>query len=256
MVRIAHRLRVVSFLIAGLLCLLPQIARAQQNIGTNNNIGSTSNLGSTSNIGNTSNIGTGSSSATTQGGTGTTAASDFALDRPAISTDVNELTASMQSGFVGTSDLNTQFLGVEGSGEGANTQASRQFTTRTPGQNINQGTQRQPLYRTFGPNNMPYRSPHAIGFQVNRPPERSVNVTLQRTVRILSGRRPQFRNVQFEVSGASTVTLRGSVANERDLKMALLYVRMEPGVDRVVNELQVSSLDPIPPAPPAASASE
>ena len=56
--------------------------------------------------------------------------------------------------------------------------------------------------------------------------------------------------MQFEVA-ANTVTLRGSVANERDLKMALLYVKMEPGVNRVVNELQVSSLDPIPPAPPA-----
>jgi osmotically-inducible protein OsmY len=249
MLKTADTPRLIPFLIAGLLCTLSHVAHAQQ-FGTNQ--------GNQGTITSGTNMGT-SQGTNTQSGGGTASDAGLNLEGPVVSEDAAEAIERQASGFVGADQAGADFAGVLGAGQNANTQSNRQFTTRTPGQNINQGTQRQPLYRTFGPNNIPYRSPHKIAFQVNRPRERSVDLSLRRNVRILSSRRPQFRNVQFEVSGEKTVTLRGFVANERDLKMAMLYVKMEPGVDRVINELEVSyarSAPQTPPAPPTPSASQ
>lgn len=243
MFRTTHTSRLIAFFAAGLLCSLTHVVHAQQS-GTDQG---------TTNATNGTNTGT-NQGTDAGGGAGDTDGAGLSLEGPEVSEDAAAAIERQATGFVGRDEATTEFAGVAGAGENANAQSNRQFTTRTPGQNV-QPTQRQPLYRTFGPNSVPYRSPHKIAFQVNRPRRRSVDLTLQRTVRILSSRRPQFRDVQFEVSGDNTVTLRGSVANERDLKMAMLYVKMEPGVDRVVNELQVSSRDPIPPAPPTPSAS-
>jgi len=241
MFRITHLIHFVPILAALLLCSLSDLAQAQQATG----LGTTG----TTTGGTTGGSTTGSQSSTTaQTGTGGTG---LTLNQPALTTDITQLAQEMATGFVGTTDpTSNTFMGVTGAGENANNQ-SRQFTTRTPAQNINQGSQTQPMYRTFGANNVPYRSPHLIGFQVTRPADRSVDLTLRPRVAVLNDRRPQFRNVEFAVTGENTVTLRGSVETERDIKMAMLFVKMEPGVKNVVNELQVSSITPIPLTPPA-----
>lgn len=243
MYRIAQTPRLIPLLAFGLIWSLTPVAEAQQFGNDNQQQSGTGNTNAGSNQGTNA-----------QSGGGSAEEAGLNIEGPVVSEDAAAAIERQATGFVGAGEAGTDFAGVFGAGENANTQSNRQFTTRTPGQNINQGTQRQPLYRTFGQNNVPYRAPHKIAFQMNRPRTRSIDLSLRRKVRTLSSRRPQFRNVQFEVSGADTVTLRGFVANERDLKMAMLYVKMEPGVDRVVNELQVSSLDSVPPAPPTPSA--
>lgn len=225
--------RLYTLLIAALACAIGQLAQAQQTGGGTTGGGTTT-------------------GGTTGGATGTgTSDNSITLDRPELTTDIDELAQEQESGFVGTSDINTDFLGVNGAGENANNQSNRQFNTRTQNQNVNQGTQTQPMYRTFGANNTPYRSPHKIAFEVHRPPGRSIDLSLVRNVRILSSRRPQFESVQFVVTEANTVTLRGTVASEDDLKLAMLYVKMESGVDRVINELQVTAVNPTPLTPAA-----
>lgn len=236
MIRLVNSQRFLPLLIALLVCSPASLVHAQQTGNTGGNNTGGTNTG-------------GTNSGTTAGESGS--ASDISLTRPELTTDIESLSAEMQSGFVGTSDINTEFLGVNAAGENATNQANRQFNTRTQSRNVNQGTQTQPLYRTFGPNNTPYRSPHKIAFPVDRSLGRNLDLSVRQNVRILSSRRPQFQGVQFVVSDANTVTLRGTVASDDDLKLAMLYVKMNPGVDRVINELQVSSADPAPQLPSA-----
>lgn len=178
-------------------------------------------------------------------------ASDFQLDRPELVTDISEASEQMQSGFVGTNENEELFFGSSGTGENANSRANRNFNTRTQGQNVNQG-QTQPLYRTFGTNNVPYRSPHLIAFEVPKADGRVVTLKMDRRLRSLSTQRPQFRNIQFILSESNTVTLKGSVASQSDKQLAYLYLKMEPGVDRVVNDLQIQTVNSqIPPTPSA-----
>lgn len=232
-------LRLVPFLTAILLsCCFTHVARGQQ-LTTNQGTGGTTNTGGGTTSGN---------QAASTAGQATTA-ENFALQ-----TDISQLTQEMATGFVGTDEANSTFLGVAGAGENANTQADRRFTSRTPGRNVNQGTQTQPIYRTFGANNVPYRAPHKIAFQITRPADRSIDLTMRPKIETLTNRRPEFQNVEFEVSAKSTVTLRGTVGTERERRMAMLFAKMEPGVKQVVNELQVSSVTPIPLTPPAGAA--
>jgi len=180
---------------------------------------------------------------------------DLSLDRPELITDINELAEQQQSGFVGTNEQEDLFFGASQTGENASNSGNRNFNTRSQSQNINQG-QTQPMYRTFGTNNVPYRSPHKIAFSIPASQGRVVDLKLGQHVRKLSARSPQFRNIVYEMPTARTVVLKGFVPGKGDKQLAELYIKMEPGVDRVINQLQVGQPTPVPPVPPLPSATQ
>jgi|GEM_PF-1961348 len=192
---------------------------------------------------------------TDTGSTGGEAGSTISLARPELTTDINEITEQMGTGFVGTNEQEDLFFGASQAGENANNRSNRNFNTRSQSQNVNQG-QTQPMYRTFGSNNVPYRSPHKIAFTVPESDGRVLDLKLTQRVRKLSIRSPQFQNIVYDLSDSRTVILKGFVPSEDDKQLAQVYMKMEPGVDRVINELQVGLPTPIPPAPALPSAAQ
>jgi hypothetical protein len=199
--------------------------------------------------------GVASAQQTDAGDTGGQAASDFSLARPELTTDINELTEQIGTGFVGTNEQEELFFGASQAGENANNRSNRNFNTRSQSNNVNQG-QTQPMYRTFGSNNVPYRSPHKIAFAVPESNGRVMNLIVEQRVRKLSVNLPQFRNVVFALPESRTVILKGFVPSESDKHLAQVYMKMEPGVDKVINQLQVGVPTPIPPAPALPSATQ
>ncbi|MBS0264807.1 MAG: BON domain-containing protein [Planctomycetes bacterium] len=76
--------------------------------------------------------------------------------------------------------------------------------------------------------------------------------TAVKTQTALTGRftklanKEQFKSIDIQMDG-SVVVLRGEVASEKDVKLASILARMEPGVRTVQNELKVATADaPIP----------
>ncbi|MBD3675960.1 MAG: BON domain-containing protein [Planctomycetaceae bacterium] len=183
---------------------------------------------------------------TQSGGGGTD--SGISLDRPQLTTDITQISEQQQTGFVGTTEQDDLFFGAAQAGQNANNQSNRNFNTRTANRNVNQ-RQVQPMYRTFGTNNVPYRSPHKIAFEVPEANGRVVDIRLSQHVRKLATRLPKFGDVVYEMTEPRTVVLKGFVPTERDKKLAMVYVKMEPGVDQVINQLQVGQPTPTPPAP-------
>ena len=112
------------------------------------------------------------------------------------------------------------------------------------------------MYRTFGSNNVSYRSPHKISFAVPESNGLVMNLKVEQRVRKLSVNLPQFRNVVFALPESRTVILKGFVPSESDKQLAQVYMRMEPGVDKVINQLQVGTPTPIPPAPALPNATQ
>lgn len=188
-----------------------------------------------------------------QTGGGASSEGGISLDRPELTTDITEISERIQTGFVGTTEQEELFFGSSQAGENANNRGNRNFNTRTANQNVNQG-QTQPMYRTFGTNNVPYRSPHKIAFEVPEANGRVVDIRLSQRVRKLANRSPVFSNVVYDMPHSRTVVLKGFVPSEGDKKLAMFYVKMEPGVDQVINQLQVGQPTPIPPAPPLPNA--
>ena len=81
-----------------------------------------------------------------------------------------------------------------------------------------------------------------LGFSAPAPREDEISVTV---LRHLQATLPDLDSNSFEVSVEEGVAiLRGSVASERDRKMAALLVGFEPGIGQVRNELTVASLSP------------
>jgi len=182
----------------------------------------------------------GSQSGTTAQGTGAGGAASAFLPAEGL---VNTTSPTGQTGgFVGRNTTGA-FVGQQQAGQQAgqngrgnlnsfSNQLGRGNTQQQQFRNTNQGTA----------NNTPqvrYQQRIAFPYRTIAAPE--VTSTLQGRFDRLSERNTELAGLGVEWAGDGTVTLTGTVPDERSRKLAESLTRLEPGVRRVDNQLQVAS---------------
>lgn len=76
-----------------------------------------------------------------------------------------------------------------------------------------------------------------VAFDFPAPPAERLQTAVTRQVSFVSKTRPQFKDIQVTAGAAGEIVLTGSVASERDSRLAAKLARLEPGVRNVRNEL-------------------
>ena len=145
------------------------------------------------------------------------------------------------SGFVGRDDNAGRFVGDQRLGQqlGRTFSSTRRFDTR--------GTGTRGGRLGFRPSGLPaatvtqlrFRPQQRIAFQYPAPRPRQLSATVEQRLRMLSRRGRPLAGLQVQVDQSGTVVLQGQVASEEARKLAVALVRLEPGVRRVVDRLQV-----------------
>ncbi|HUG19452.1 MAG TPA: BON domain-containing protein [Planctomycetaceae bacterium] len=148
------------------------------------------------------------------------------------------LTEQMGTGFIGQGNTET-FVGANQAAQNAGQAQNRNFQPVNQGQNPNQFNQNLPTTTGTGVGAIRYRPPFKLAFDMPRPTSRNVDLNLTRKIRNLTSKKPMFAAVAFVVSEPNTVTLTGTVKSEADRQLAQLYMKMEPGVDKVIDQLTV-----------------
>lgn len=161
---------------------------------------------------------------------------------------------SGQEGFLGRGDA-TEFLGrmAQGQSTGQNSGGRNSSTRNNRGANNTTsqfGGQGGFNFSPFGsggldtansgPTNSQVRPVLQIAFDV---PTVTIEISNQRiTSRMVEvgARVPRLKGVQGIVTDGGVLTLRGSVKELKDRKLAEAMARLEPGVRKVVNELDVA----------------
>jgi hypothetical protein len=150
--------------------------------------------------------------------------------------EFGQLSEQMGGGFVGQRNPDV-FVGANQVAMNAGQAQTRNFQQVNRGQNPNQFNQPLQTTRGAGVRAIQYRAPHRIAFTTPPTPSRSVNLNLARKIENLSSRQSVFSGVVFNVAEDNTVTLTGTVNSESDRQLANLYMKMEPGVGKIVDEL-------------------
>lgn len=144
--------------------------------------------------------------------------------------------------FVGSDAANgSRFVGMSQAGTGEALQSAVDDTLRveTTAEQVNR------LVEPVIPPRLRLNAPRLeLGFAARPQPTQQVQLT---AVQRLHSTLPSLDPDSFEVLVADGVTtLRGSVASERDRRMAELLLSFEPGIGRIQNELTVTTQDPLP----------
>ncbi len=162
---------------------------------------------------------------------------------PQITTELGQLSSTIgQGGFVGRSDTAGRFVGnvmagqqgVQGTNVGGFGGGGRgQFGGRGGGFNP------QGNFNRTNQNRRTIRPQLRIGFEVTPIPAADVESNLATQMQRLETSRPELDGIEVQVGADRVAVLRGQVASEEDKKLAAMYVRLEPGVRDVRNELTV-----------------
>lgn len=243
-----HRILPYAALLA-VVCL-PTIAPAQANRGstTNGAFGQTS-LGGTSGA-SPSGLGTGMtqgmSAGSAQSGSGAggggvnTGGSTFGQ---ATGTNMQNLQAGGQTGFIGQSSANNAQNFFASGQRGATTQnfnALRQLATKSRQNQFNQ-QQAQRGGRTGAQAQSQFRVPLRIGFVPTPVRQNIIGPIIAGRLTKVPGM-SQLGKIEASLEGDRTVVLRGTVATEADRQLAEGLARLEPEVMAVRNELVVGSV--------------
>ncbi len=221
-------MRRYAFTACFLVCLLmlPELAEAQSSRSSSGTGGSSASSNRQSSS--TARAGSGGTNRQT-GQTGQQSAIDTAAGTS------ERIDRSISTGFVGTGDSGTGFIG--------NSQATnRQNGLQTPNFQQRQGAQGQGGKPS---KDSPVRPVVRLGFDVSQ-----LNFSASQDSPAITGRidtklqqrftaRDQFAGVNVSRISSDGVVLEGVVRSERDRKLAEAYLRLEPGVQTVENRLQV-----------------
>ncbi len=144
--------------------------------------------------------------------------------------------------FVGSvSADSSRFVGMSqaGTGEGLQSAVDDTLQVETTAERVNR------LVEPVVPPRLRLNAPRLeLGFAARPQSTQQVQVT---AVQRLQSTLPGLDSDSFEVSVAEGVaTLRGSVASERDRRMAELLLSFEPGIGRIQNEMTVATQHPTP----------
>lgn len=153
---------------------------------------------------------------------------------------LGQLSEQMGTGFIGQGAPDS-FVGANQAAQNAGPAQTRNFQQANQGQNPNQFNQNLPTTTGTGVGAIRYRPPFKLAFNMPRPSSRNVDLNLTRKISNLTSKKPMFAGVAFVVSEQNTVTLTGTVKSEADRQLAQLYIKMEPGVDKVIDQLTVES---------------
>ena len=200
---------------------------------TNPSASSTSSMGATSGLGNTGRAtggnvgGVGNNSANRTAGNGQSALGQSLFNQ-----------GNNQNGFIGGRNQQQQFIG--GNQRTGQQQQSNQLGNRSQAGRMNLDD-----FNSTNQQNQPtqnqrrvIRPQQKIAFEVPPRSETEIRSTLQTRFDGLS-QQPALRDVTFELDAKGVATLRGSVETESAKQLAANFVRLEPGVRKVVNELTV-----------------
>jgi osmotically-inducible protein OsmY len=121
---------------------------------------------------------------------------------------------------------------------GSNNPNSRQNTNRN----------RQDSGGSAGQNSTSIRTTFRAGFDYPKPKPNQLKTTLTRRLALMSSIQTQ-APIRVEVQGRTTI-LRGVVATDHDRFLAESMIRLEPGVEKVKNELEVENPTPEDSTPP------
>lgn len=154
---------------------------------------------------------------------------------------------STGSGFVGRGDSEGRLVGRQQAGQQGNSRSANQprnFNNRSA-TNFNN---RSNSFNRFGRSTSrtgTFRPVQKIAFSYPRRATSTVSVSLKARFDDLSQlpNRAVLDGVSFDVDDAGMVTLRGTVDSERSRRLAMSFVRLEPGVRSVKNELTVNEAD-------------
>ncbi len=168
----------------------------------------------------------------------------MSLEGPQISTELGSLSEQMSTGFIGRN--------TDGTFVGAN-QSTQNNLAATQTQNRNQNATRVNQNQFQQPNNQQtqqpsrfssivYRPPHKVAFTAPTRPSVQINTRLSAlTQKFVQRGRPEFAGIQFQIADDNTVTLLGTVPSADARQMVQLMTQMEPGVYKVVNQLEVAA---------------
>ena len=147
------------------------------------------------------------------------------------------------TGFAGRGDASQNFVGgglldAQGqAGAGRGGQNQFQQLNRTQGQ-LQQGRGTQPT----GPSRSErVRARHRVAFAYSPRPRSELTTRLQSRFRSLATRQPEASGVQVSFDDRGNATLTGTVASADRARFVEALARLEPGVRRVDNQLQVGS---------------
>lgn len=193
---------------------------------------------------NTGRTTTGSTNRTTStAGSTTGQQQQMSLAGPQIS-ELGTLSDQMSTGFIGRN--------TDGSFVGAN-QSTQNNQTTTQAQNRNQNATRVNQNQFQQPNNQQmqqpsryssivYRAPHRVAFTAPARPASVIETRLTTLADKFAKRgKAEFSGIQISVAEDNTVTLTGTVPDAEARQKAQLMTQMEPGVYKVVNQLEVAS---------------
>jgi hypothetical protein len=188
---------------------------------------------------------------TQQNQTGTQAQTG-SVDQPQLNA-LGTLSDQMGTGFIGRSEDST-FVGANQNTANATQVSVATQNRQGQGTRVNEGQFQQPGNQQMGAqgsgySSIRYRPPHKLAFA---PPVRAATEIDARLVKLsqrIAARRPSLAGIQFDITGANTVRLSGSVGSADDRQIAQLIAQMEPGVRTVDNRLEVlPATDTVPAA--------
>ena len=176
----------------------------------------------------------------TGGGQASLGSSDTSVVQDLGTPEFGELSSQMGTGFIGQNAPET-FVGGNQAAQQAGQRQARNFQQNAGGQNVNQQfNQNRQVTQSTGTRAIRYRAPHVLAFNIPRQASRDVNLSLTSNLSKLSNRVQKFSGVSVAVS-ENVVTMSGTVSSESERQLALLYMQMEPGVDKVVDQLSIVS---------------
>ena len=145
-----------------------------------------------------------------------------------------------QSGFIGGRNQQQQFIGGnQQTGANQNRQQANQGNRAQQGRNNLDDLNGMNQQNQSGANQRrTIRPQQKVAFDVPRRTETEIRSTLQTRFDGLS-EQPALRGVTFHLDADGVATLSGSVETASAKQLAANFVRLEPGVRKVVNELTV-----------------
>ncbi|MCA8982922.1 MAG: BON domain-containing protein [Planctomycetaceae bacterium] len=223
-----NKLLLPTLLVTGCLCadLTPLAAQTRSNTGATTGGGNVrANTGTTATSGQRGGTGTGRTAATGQADTGinTDAGSSASINR------------EFGDGFIGRSDSAGRFVGNEQAAPQRLNQQTPDFGQRPA--NNGQGGQASKESQVRPTLRIAFDTSVAnSGFNARAPlPLRGIEARLSDRLATSS----QFAGVQISTTDEGSLLLQGSVRSEQDRRLAEAFLRLEPGVKTVDNQLLV-----------------
>ena len=149
---------------------------------------------------------------------------------PQLNDASGALGQTINNGFIGRSDNTGRLIGSQNAGQ-QSTGVQQNFGAlgnRGGGANSGGTVVQRPI-----------RPQHRVSFKFPSRPAAEVQAAVSR--QLASGPVSGFESVNLQINGDGIATLQGTVADEDQRKLVEAFVRLEPGVRSIVNDLSVAS---------------